>query len=246
VPRTHYQLLGVANTATRAEIDAGLTRRENQYRDLVRTGQRPDQRIIERVRNAHATLVDPDERAAYDRKLARAARRAARDAAPSTTSVRASWPSTGAGARQEGSANFLVRAWCGEERAWKPFWLMVFPPTVLAAGAASSAGHPVVASLAALAPWLPAALLGLLAVLCVAGAILLWRCAFNVDRRILGYLWRALSILALAGIGFAIYVAATGKLLRSAPASVSKADTMNIAANRDTLLGRFREERIVP
>ena len=93
---------------------------------------------------------------------------------------------------------------------------------------------------------LPVALFGLLAALCVAGAILLWRCAFNVEQRILGYLGRALAILALAGIGFATYAAATGKLLRGAPASASRADTMNIAANRDTLLGRFREERIVP
>jgi len=69
VARTHYQLLGIEPKATRAEIDAALTHRESQYRDLVRTGQRPKQQIIERVRKAHATLVDPDARAAQIRAL---------------------------------------------------------------------------------------------------------------------------------------------------------------------------------
>jgi hypothetical protein len=71
--------------------------------------------------------------------------------------------------------------------------------------------------LAAFAPWLPIALLGLLAALCVAGTVFLWRCALNVDRPILARIGRALSILVLAGIGLAIYAATTPSLLRVAP-----------------------------
>lgn len=213
MPRTLYQLLGIEPTATRAEIDAGLTRRENQYRDLVRARKHPDQRIIERIRKAHETLANPEKRAAYDRALARAAKRAA----PSTTGARASWPTLTQEALEERSAGFFVNAWRGEERAWKPFWLMVVPPAALVAGAASHAGRSAVASLAALAPWLPIALLGLLAALCAAGTVLLWRCALNVDRPVLAHIGRALSILALAGIGFAIYAAAASSFLRILP-----------------------------
>jgi hypothetical protein len=205
VPRTHYQLLDIKPNATRAEIDAGLTRRESQYRELVRTGKHPDQRIIERVRKAHATLVDPEKRAAYDQSLARAARRAP----PSTAGARASWPATGAGAGVAGSAQSVGSA-------WKPFGLIVATAALLA-GATLPAGQPVVASLTAVAPWLPIALVGLLATLCAVGAVLLWRRASDVDRRILGYLARAVSIVALIGIGFAIYAAATSPLLRIAP-----------------------------
>jgi hypothetical protein len=209
VPRTLYQPLGVEPTATRAEIDAGLTRRASQYRDLVRTGRHPDQRIIERIGKAHETQANPDTRAAYDRSLARAA--------PSTTGARASWPTPAQGAVQKRGAGFFVSARLGEERAWKPFWLMVVPPATLVACAVSPAGGPAVASLAALAPWLPIALLGVLA-LCVASTVLLWRrCAFNVDRQVLAHIGRALSILALAGIGLAIYAATTTSLLRVVP-----------------------------
>lgn len=202
MPRTHYQLLGVAPNATRAEIDAGLTRRESQYRDLVRTGQRPDQRIIERVRRAHATLVDPEKRAAYDRSLARAARRAPPPA-------RSSWPSTGPDADDGARGTFLGRA-------WKPLALTIVP-AALAAGAALPAGERVMAWAGALSPWLPVALLGLLAALCMAGAVLLWRCAPDAERPAPGHFARAVSILALAGVGLALYAAATGPLLRVVP-----------------------------
>jgi hypothetical protein len=213
VPRTLYQLLGVEPTATRAEIDAALARRESQYRDLVRARKHPNQRIIERIRNAYETLVDPEKRAAYDRALARAAKRAA----ASTPRSRTSWPTTGAGARAKAGENFVARAWAGDERLWKPFALTFIPLAVLVAGAASPAGQIAVTSLAGLAPWLPVALAGPLALLCVAGAVLLWRCAVNVERRILGHIARAVSILALAGVGFAFYAIVTGSSLRIVP-----------------------------
>jgi len=203
MPRTHYQLLGVEPNATRAAIDAGLSRRESQYRDLVRTGQRPDQRIIERVRKAHATLADPEKRAAYDRSLARAARHAA----PGPAGARASWPATEPGDAGSGNSRF---------RAWKPLVLAVVS-AVLAAGAALPAGRRALASLAAIASWFPIALLGTLAALCAAGALLLWRCASNADGPVVGHLARAGSILAIAGVGLAVYAAATGSFLRIAP-----------------------------
>lgn len=206
MPRTHYQLLGVAPTATRAEIDAALTRRESQYRELVRTGQRPGQEIIDRIRKAHETLVDPDKRASYDRKLARAARRAA---ASATTDAGSSWPTTGRGSRREESGSFFTRAWRGKARAWQPFWLMVVPALLLAVAAVLLADRLRSAVPANLLAPLGVASGALVAVLALAGAALLWRCAFNVDRRILGYLARALSVLVLAGAGVAIHWAAT-------------------------------------
>ncbi len=202
--RTHYQLLGIEPKATRAEIDAALTRRESQYRDLVRTGQRPKQQIIERVRMAHATLVDPDARAAYDRQLARAAKREARTAsAARTPSLHLeSW------LREEREGNFFVRAWRADGRPWQPLWLLVVPAVLVAAGVTAVRGElagpirdtlPPAVAVAALAVAVPTGLLG---------ALFLWRRAFTTGSRPLELAARAASLIASAVLAFAAFSAA--------------------------------------
>jgi hypothetical protein len=217
VARTHYQLLGIEPKATRAEIDAALTRRESQYRDLVRTGRRPKQQIIERVRNAHATLVDPDARAAYDRALARARKRTAGAA----SGMRASTLQMESWLREEPEGNLFVRAWRAEERPWKPFWLLVVPAVLIALGAAAVLGGFVGSLHGALPPAAAAAVLGIAAIVGLVGAVLLWRCAFTTDSRLLGLAARAASLIAVAILAFAAYSAATRTLWPAGPASQS-------------------------
>lgn len=206
--RTHYQLLGIEPKATRAEIDAALTRRESQYRELVRTGQRPKQQIIERVRKAHATLVDPDARAAYDRALARAAKRTARTA----SGMRAPSLHMESWLREEREGSFLVRAWRAEERPWKPFWLLVVPGVLVALGAAAVPGGIAGPFRGALPPAVTAAVLGVAVLVGVVGAVLLWRCASAADARLRGLAARAASLIAVAILAFAVYGAATQML----------------------------------
>jgi hypothetical protein len=205
VARTHYQLLDIAPKATRAEIDAALTRRESQYRDLVRTGKRPKQQIIERVRKAHATLVDPDARAAYDRALARAAKRAAGVA----SGDRASSLQMEAWLREEHTGNLFVRAWRAEERPWKPLWLLVVPAVLVALGAAAVLGGFFGPLDGALPPAAAAVVLGIAALVGLVGAVLLWRCAFTGGSRALGLAARAAALIAVAILAFAAYSAAT-------------------------------------
>jgi len=231
--RTHYQLLGVEPTATRAQIDAALTRREDQYRDLVRTGQRPKQQIIERVRKAHATLVDPEARAAYDRALARAAKRTAGAASAmrSASLQMESW------LREEREGNLFVRAWRGEERAWKPLWLLVVPAVLVALGAAAMLGGFVIPRGWALPPPATAAVLGIAAIVGLVGAVLLWRCAFAAGSRALGLALRAASLIAVAILAFAAYSAATGTLWPAGPAPKSAAEQPRLAATHHTAPG---------
>ncbi|TKW23451.1 hypothetical protein SEVIR_4G293000v4 [Setaria viridis] len=68
--RTHYEVLGVGTAASRGEVKAA-------YRRLARevhpdAGGRGDEGFI-RLHAAYATLADPDERARYDRSVARPA-----------------------------------------------------------------------------------------------------------------------------------------------------------------------------
>ncbi|CAN6181538.1 unnamed protein product [Urochloa humidicola] len=68
--RTHYEVLGVGAGASRGEIKAA-------YRRLARevhpdTGGGGDEGFIQ-LHAAYATLADPDERARYDRSVARPA-----------------------------------------------------------------------------------------------------------------------------------------------------------------------------
>jgi hypothetical protein len=236
VARTHYQLLGIEPNATRAEIDAALTRRENQYRDLVRTGQRPKQQIIERVRNAHATLVDPDARAAYDRALARAARRTARTA----SGMRAPSLQMESWLREEREGNFFARAWRAEERPWKPLWLLVAPAVLVALGAAAVLGGfvgPVRGALPPAAPAAIAAVLGIAAVVGLVGAVLLWHCAFTSDSRLLGLAARAAALFAVAILAFAAYSAATRTLWPAGPAPQSTPGQSRLAATHPTVPG---------
>ena len=215
--RTHYQLLGIEQNATRAEIDAALTRREGQYRDLVRTGQRPKQQIIERVRKAHATLVDPAARTAYDRALARAAKRAGRTA----SSLRAPSLHMESWFREEREGNLFVRAWRGEERPWKLLWLLVVPGVLVALGAAAVLGGIGGARGGALPPAVAAAVLGVAVLVGLVGAVLLWRSAFATDARLLGLAARAASLIAVAILGFTAYSAATRMLQPASPTSRS-------------------------
>jgi hypothetical protein len=206
--RTHYQLLGIEPKATRAEIDAALTRRESQYRDLVRTGQRPKQQIIERVRKAHATLVDPDARAAYDRALARAAKRTARMA----SGMRVSSLQMESWLREEREGHFFARAWRAEERPWKLLWLLVVPAVLVALGSTAVLGGFVGSLRGAFATAAAATVVGVAAVVGLVGAALLWRCAFNSRSRLLGFAARAASLIAVAIQAFAAYSAATRML----------------------------------
>lgn len=215
--RTLYQLLGVEPKATRAEIDAALTRREGQYRDLVRTGRRPKQQIIERVRKAHATLVDPDARAAYDRALARAATRTARMA----SGMRVSSLQMESWLRDEPAGNLLVRTWRAEERPWKPLWLLVVPAVLVAIGAAAVLGGFAASLRGALPPPVVAAVLGVAVIVGLVGAVLLWRCAFTADSRLLGLAARAAALIAVAILACAAYSAATGTPWRSGLAQQS-------------------------
>lgn len=232
--RTHYQLLGIEPKATRAEIDAALTRRESQYRELVRTGQRPKQQIIERVRNAHSTLVDPDARAAYDRALARAARRTARTA----SAMRASSLQMESWLREEREGHFFARAWRAEERPWKPLWLLVVPAVAVALGAAAVLGGFVGSFRVAFATAASAAVFGIAAIVGLVGAVLLWRCAFNADSRLLGLVARAASLIAVAMLAFAAYSAATGTLWPTGPAP--QAGQSRLAAIHSTAPGETR------
>jgi hypothetical protein len=233
VARTHYQLLGIEPKATRAEIDAALTRRESQYRELVRTGQRPKQQIIERVRNAHATLVDPDARAAYDRALARAARRAAGTA----SGMRASSLQMESWLREEREENLFVRAWRAEERPWKPLWLLVVPAVLVAVGAAAVLGGFIDSFRGAFATAAAAAVVGIAAIVGLVGAVLLWRCAFNSDSRLLGLAARAASLIAVAILAFAAYSAAIRTPWPAGPAPQSMAGQSRLAATHPTAPG---------
>ena len=206
--RTHYQLLGIEPKATRAEIDAALTRRESQYRDLVRTGQRPKQQIIERVRMAHATLVDPDARAAYDRALARAAKRAARTAsAVRTPSLHLeSW------LREEREGSFFVRVWRADGRPWQPLWLLIVPAVLVAIGASAALGGLAGPLRAALPPAVAVAALAAAVLAGLLGAVFLWRRAFTTGSRLRRLAARAVSLVAVAILAFATYSAATRML----------------------------------
>lgn len=231
--RTHYQLLGVEPKATRVEIDAALTHRENQYRDLVRTGQRPKQQIIERVRNAHATLVDPDARAAYDRGLARAARRAAR----TPSAMRAPSLQMESWLREEREGHFFARAWRAEERPWKLLWPLVVPAVLVALGAAAVLGGFVGSLRGVFPPAAAAAVLGVAAVVGLVGAVLLWRCAFTSDSRLLGLAARAASLIAVAILALAAYSAATRTLWPAGPAPQSTSGPAQLAATHPTAPG---------
>jgi hypothetical protein len=233
VARTHYQLLGIEPKATRAEIDAALTHRESQYRDLVRTGQRPKQQIIERVRKAHATLVDPDARAAYDRALARATKRAAGMA----SGERVSSLQMDAWLREEHAGNLFVRAWRGEERPWKPLWLLVMPAVLVALGAAAVLGGFAGALRGAFATAAAAAVVGVAAVVGLVGAALIWRCAFNAGSRLLGLAARAAALVVVAILAFAAYSAATRTLRPAGPAPQSTAGPSRLAATHPTAPG---------
>jgi hypothetical protein len=233
VARTHYQLLGIEPKATRAEIDAALTHRESQYRELVRTGQRPKQQIIERVRNAHATLVDPDARAAYDRALARAAKRTARTA----SAIRAPSLQMESWLREERDGHFFARAWRAEERPWRLLWLLVVPAVLVALGAAAVLGGFIGSFRGAFATAATAAVLGIGAIAGLVGAVLLWRCAFNADSRLLGLAARAASLIAVAMLAFAAYSAATRTPWPAGPAPQSTTGPAQLAATHPTAPG---------
>lgn len=230
--RTHYQLLGIDPKATRAEIDAALTRREHQYRELVRTGRRPKQQIIERVRKAHATLADPDARAAYDRALARAAKRAAgTPSGPRASSLHLeSW------LREERAGNFILRAWRADERPWKPFWLLVVPGVLAALGAAAVLRGYAAPLRDALPPAVAAVVLGAAALVGLCGAVALWRCAVTADARLVRLAARAASLIAVAILALAAYSAATGMLQPAGPAPHSTTGP-RLAASHATVLG---------
>lgn len=231
--RTHYQLLGIEPKATRAEIDAALTHRESQYRELVRTGQRPKQQIIERVRKAHATLVDPDARAAYDRALARAARRTARSA----SGMRASSLQMESWLREEREANLFVRAWRAEERPWRLLWLLVVPAVLVALGAAAVLGGFIGSFRGGFATAAAAAVIGIAAVVGLVGAVLVWRCAFNADSRLLGLAARTASLIAVAMLAFAAYSASTRTPWPAGPAPQSTTGPAQLAATHPTAPG---------
>jgi hypothetical protein len=227
VAHTHYQLLGIEPTATRAEIDAALTRRESQYRDLVRTGQRPKQQIIERVRTAHATLVDPAARAAYDRALARAARRSARTAAESLRGPSLHMESW---LREEREGNLFVRAWRGEERPWKLLCVLVAPAVLVALGAYAALGGFADAIQGARLTAVAAAALAVATLVGLVGAVLLWRCASIKDDRLPGIAARAAALIAVAILAFTAYSAATRMAQPTGPAPHSTTAPPRLAA----------------
>jgi hypothetical protein len=231
--RTLYQLLGVEPKATRADIDAALTRRESQYRDLVRTGKRPKQQIIERVRKAHATLVDPDARAAYGRAQARATKRTAGAA----SGMRVSSLQIESWLREEREGNLFVRAWRAEERAWKPLWLLVVPAVLVALGAAAVLEGFVVPLRGALPPLAAAAMLGIAVIVGLVGAVRLWRCALIVGSRLLGVAARAAALIAVAILAIAAYSAATGTLWPAGPAPKSATGQPRLTATQHTAPG---------
>lgn len=87
IPRTLYDILGVANTAEAAEIESALL---NHVEALQKQGNPTDE--ISLLRVAYDTLRSPERRAAYDRRLARQAMQATlSDVSPPSSGHRSVW-----------------------------------------------------------------------------------------------------------------------------------------------------------
>lgn len=66
---THYDTLGVTPEATLGEIKAAYRERIEALRQRLHTPERPDEAQLDALRQAIATLGDPQARAAYDAQL---------------------------------------------------------------------------------------------------------------------------------------------------------------------------------
>lgn len=189
--RTHYEILGVALHASASDVTARYKAALADARAKLASGS-VDPDWLTGVREAYAVLSDPKKRAAYDQLMA------AQDAVAAPVARR---------------SNFFARAWRGELCAWQPFWLMLLPAWLVTQGLLLTwVGLLLLALLGAFVP-LPVllALGALLLLVVLAGAVLLWRSAFNVAWRPMGYLGRACAVAMVAALGLPVYQAAAGK-----------------------------------
>jgi ankyrin repeat protein len=97
-------------------------------------------------------------------------------------------------------------------RAWKPFWLLLLPAWLVAQGLMTWVGVLAIGLLALIVPEAVLVALGVLLVLALlAGAFLLWRSAFNVGWRPMGYVGRVAAVAMVAAFAHSTYQLAAGK-----------------------------------
>ena len=226
--RTHYEVLGVPRGASTEQITQRYKGLLADARSKIGTEQQVDPDRLAEMRSAFAVLSDAEKRASYDRAIAGAAK-PPRDAA------------TGKGGRR----NLLARAWRGEVRAWIPFWLMLVPTWLVAASLTTRVGVMFVLLALIFVPlpmvWAAGALLLLAA---VTSALLVWRCAFNANRRLFGYLGRAVAVVLTLVLGISIYgatshtlslLAFTERAIRGDTSPTARTQPLLVAAQRGNL-----------
>ena len=196
-----YDALGVPRTATSDELKAAYAAILKNERARIAAGAGNPESLAQ-ARAAYATLSDPVRRAGHD---------AALPAAPQVSGEKSLKFEAPADAEPPlRRRNVLARAWRGEVKAWKIFWFLVVPSWLLLG--LVPVGLVVIATVLAPALLPPEAMSTLSLVLLLvlaAGPVLLWRCAFNVSWRPLGYAARAGMVVLVLSNG-----AVTGELYR--------------------------------
>ncbi|MDR0775057.1 MAG: DUF898 family protein [Azonexus sp.] len=118
---THYDILGVTPEATLDEIKAAYRERIETFRQRLHTPEQPDPAELDALRQAIATLGDPQARAAYDAQLKSPATvaQAAGNAPPAPPAVPRAPAVAAADAEQGGEENFSFSGDGGEYfRIW--------------------------------------------------------------------------------------------------------------------------------
>jgi ankyrin repeat protein len=192
--RTHYEVLGVPVSASADQI-------AKRYKELLANAKSniatapvdPDR--LTKAREAYVVLTDPQKRAAYDRLIA---------------AERGISAQTSATARRR--TNFFARAWRGEVRAWKLFWLLLVPAWLIVLLATTWVGLLLIALAVLYVPFPVFLAIGAgLAVALLAGAVLLWQSAFNVSWRFFGYAGRICAVATVTALGLGVYDFVAGK-----------------------------------
>jgi ankyrin repeat protein len=176
--KSHYQVLSISQDASPEQIRARYAALLQEFRLKLATGNPEDPARLGEIKAAYQVLNNPKARNKYDQALRPSALGAAR--APQLRFRRT--------------------------RAWKLFWLFLVPTVLLALALDTFVGRLL---LLMLLIWLPAWLvIGSVvgyALLPLAAAVWLWRCAFNSSSRFWGYANRGVAVLSAVTVSAICY-----------------------------------------